>query len=245
MSTVGNIKNMHYDFKQKLNKLDSNAYRGLQIPEIDRKLNEALNLYILLIAQPRIKNQLGIETSQRTIDDISILVVDDYECTLNADIANVTAELPTDYMYYLSTEYLLCSKDECKLQRFKTFVIQHDDNANQQIFYKPSFDWRETTIRFFDDGIKVYTNGEFTVDKFTINYIKQHPYMHNADDFANGTYYLPNNVGLSGYQDCLLPDYTHQEIVDLAVLIATGDLESQISYQFKQNKLQLTQLKLQ
>ena len=47
------VKDMHYDFKTKLNKLDSNLYRNLQIPEIDRKLNEAMFIFIKSIAEPR------------------------------------------------------------------------------------------------------------------------------------------------------------------------------------------------
>ena len=43
MPTDGNIKNMHYDFRVKLNRIDSAAYRDLKIPEVDRKLNEAIN----------------------------------------------------------------------------------------------------------------------------------------------------------------------------------------------------------
>ena len=59
MATAGNIKNMHYDFKQKLNRVDTNTYSGLRVPEIDRSLNNAINLYMLLIAEPRLRNQFG------------------------------------------------------------------------------------------------------------------------------------------------------------------------------------------
>jgi hypothetical protein len=34
-------REMHYDFKQKLNKIDSQKHRNLKVPEIDWKLNEA------------------------------------------------------------------------------------------------------------------------------------------------------------------------------------------------------------
>lgn len=42
------IKNMHYEFKQKLNRLDTNKYVGMQIPQIDWRLNEAVNLLSLI-----------------------------------------------------------------------------------------------------------------------------------------------------------------------------------------------------
>ena len=40
------IEDMHYDFKQKINKIDSQKYRNLRIPEIDWKLNEAQEIFI-------------------------------------------------------------------------------------------------------------------------------------------------------------------------------------------------------
>ena len=46
------IQEMHYDFKMKLNKIDSEQYRNLRIPEIDWKLNEALEIFIKINAEP-------------------------------------------------------------------------------------------------------------------------------------------------------------------------------------------------
>lgn len=239
---AGSIKNMHYDYKQKLNRLDSNKYIGLQIPQIDRKLNEALNLYILLVAEPRIKNQLGIETTQRTIDDINIMVKDDISLSMASHPDGyVIAILPSDYLYYLSTEHCLGIVDNCIEQEMMTFVIKHDSRSNQREFYKSNFDWRECNIRFYDQGIKIFADN-FIVSKFSINYIKVHPYIHNAEDFNAGTYNLPDGTALTGYQDCILPEITHAEIVDLAVLLTTGELELPTAYQFKQNKLSMTQL---
>jgi len=244
MSTIGSIKNMHYDFKQKLNRLDSNKYTGLNIPQIDRKLNEALNLYILLVAQPRIKNQLGFEKIQRTIDDIKELVADNIELAVSMPQKNinyVTAMLPDDYLYYLSTSELLATKDDCVKQKMKTIVIKHDNRSNNSEFYNSDFDWRECNIRFYEHGIKLFFNN-FLIDSFKIDYIKKHPYIHNAEGFIGGTYNLPDGTELTGFQDCILPDITHMEIVDLAVLLTAGNLESQISYQFKMNKLSTEQL---
>ena len=86
---------MHYDFKTKLNKIDSQQYRNLRIPEIDWKLNEAQELFVKMIAKPRLRNHLGFETSQRSVDDIRTIVVKDY-CSV---ITNNTATLPTNYWH--------------------------------------------------------------------------------------------------------------------------------------------------
>jgi len=235
---------MHYDFKQKLDKIDSNAYVNLQIPEIDRKLNEGMLLFILLIAEPRYKNQFGFETSQRTIDDLRILVRDDIDLALREDIdGNFVATLPDNYMYYLSTGKLLIGKDNCESRRFTTNIIRHNDQNERRDFYKSDFDWRECNIRFFSTGIKIFTPEEATVESFSIDYILQPDYIHNAEDFASGSYKLPGSTTpFTGFRDSILPEHTHKEIVDLAVMLTTGDLEMPLAAQFKQGVLRTKQL---
>ena len=46
-----NAREMHYDFKQKLNKIDSQKYRDLIVPEIDWKLNEAQEVFVKVIEE--------------------------------------------------------------------------------------------------------------------------------------------------------------------------------------------------
>ena len=52
----------------KILKIDSQKYRNLIVPEIDWKLNEAQEAFVKIIAEPRLKSQLGFEINQRTID---------------------------------------------------------------------------------------------------------------------------------------------------------------------------------
>ena len=69
-----NIKEMHYDFKMKFNKIDSQQFRNLKIPEIDWLLNKAVSLFVKNIAFPRKPSYTKFEQTQRTIDDIKALV---------------------------------------------------------------------------------------------------------------------------------------------------------------------------
>lgn len=94
------IQDMHYDFKTRLNKLDSNQYRNLLIPEIDRKLNEAAYLFVKMIAEPRVVKGAGLEFNQRTTDDIRTIVVDSFSlATTTTDNINYFVTLPTDYLF--------------------------------------------------------------------------------------------------------------------------------------------------
>ena len=65
--------------------------------------------------------------------------------------------------------------------------------------------------------------------------------MHNAQDFLPAqTYTLPSGNVLANRQNCELPAHTHREIVDIAVLVTSGDL-SMADYTLKVNKIKLDQ----
>ncbi len=227
---------MHYDFKTKLNKIDSQQYRNLRIPEIDWKLNEAQELFVKMVANPRLRNHLGFETSQRSIDDIRTIVVKDY-CS---PVINNTATLPGDYWHFLSGESIM-DKGKCIGVKGTIRVRQHDDEFENSPFDNSSFEWREVNAVFYEEGLKLYDDGTFINQEFCMNYIKELPYIHNAEDFVGGQYRLPSNILLTGTQDCILPKHTHKEIVDIAVALASSDLQNP-DLQNKLQKLNLNNL---
>lgn len=231
------IKDMHYDFKKKMNKVDSQQYRNLLIPEIDWALNEAQELFVKMVAEPRLRSHLGFEKSQRNIDDIRTLVVNN-NCL---DVLNETVSLPEDYWHFIKANTEM-SKGDCTAIKGKFHVRQHDDDFENSPFDKSSFEWRTVNGVFYENGVKFYTDGSFSVDKFCVSYIKKPSYIHNAEDFRNGTYSLPSGVALSGSVNCELPDHTHREIVDIAVLLVSGEIGTP-DYQVKLNKLGFNNLK--
>lgn len=237
-------REMHYDYKQKLNKIDSQKYRGLKVPEIDWKLNEAQEIFVKIIAEPRINNQLGFEKNQRTINDIRTIVVNQNRTTANCivptvfDDSSFIAKLPTDYWFTVGSK-VYASKGKCLNVMLKVTERQHNDEHELSPFDKSSFEWREVNIRFIGEGIRIFTDGTFTVNYICLDYIKVPRLIHNAQDYVGGTYNTLSGVPLSGSQSSELPDKVHKEIVDLAVLITAGDLTLP-DYQFKSNKIQLT-----
>lgn len=235
------VQEMHYDFKQKLNKIDSQQNRNLRIPEIDWKLNEACELFIKTIAEPRysITDTLGFEKNQRNIDSIRTLVV--YETSLEPTLQKVnnktfSATLPEDYMFYISSKVYM-KKLPCKEEREGVVILrQHENDFETNVFEESSFEWGEVNIKFTDKGILIFTDGTFEITNFKINYIRRPKYIHYAQGFSTSGYILPSGIVLSGVQHCELPEETHREIVDIAVLLTSGDL-SLADYQMKQNKI--------
>lgn len=239
-----NAREMHYDFKQKLNKIDSQKYRNLLVPEIDWKLNEAQEVFVKMVAEPRFASLIGFESSQRTIDDIRTIVVDQNlsngTCIVPTiyDTGKYLAPLPDDYWFHVKSR-VIASKGVCLNKRLDTKIRQHDDEHERSPFDESSFEWREVNIEFNRDGIVIFTDGSFTVQQFCLSYIKVPRMIHNAQDFQGGQYRTLTGTILTGSQDCELPPKTHREVVDIAVLIATGDLQIP-DYAIKANKLNLT-----
>lgn len=232
------IEEMHYDFKKKFNKIDSEQNRNLMIPEIDWLLNEAEELFVKMVAEPRLRSALGFEINQRGIDDIRNLVTDTNCQAIPVELIGL---IPVDYWHYISG-YVLMTKGECSDIEGRLHIRQHDDEFEKSPFDSSSFEWRTVNGVFIESGIKLFTDGTFTIDQLCITYLKRPVYMHNAANFRAGEYRLPSGTLLTGLVNCELPEHTHREIVDIAVLIASGAIQAS-DYNSKLAKLNLNNLK--
>lgn len=239
-----NAREMHYDFKQKLNKIDSQKYRDLQVPEIDWKLNEAQEVFVKTIAEPRFAKAIGFESSQRNIDDLRAIVVDQSKERNTGSVPTKYGEvtylvtIPDEYWYHVKSR-AYGSKGTCKNRLLYTKVRQHDDEHEVSPFDRSNFEWQEVNMEFNEDGLVVFTDGTFSIDYFCLSYIKKLPAIQNAQDYEGGTYEALNGNVYTGFANCILHSKTHRDIVDLAVLITTGDLQIP-DYATKANKLNLT-----
>ena len=229
------IREMHYDFKKKFNKIDSQKNKNLLVPEIDWSLNEAEELFIKIVANPKLRNNLGFEVSQATTEDIKSIVV--------SKIVPVTTNimtLPTDYKYWSRGRAKL-TKGGCIAPSVVISVEQHDNTFEESQFYSSSFEWRELNAVFNSQGLQFFTDGTFTVNEVNLTYIRQTKYMHNAQDFGAGTYNRPSGVALTGSENCELPAHTHRGIVDIAVMLASGEIQAS-DFQIKAGKLSFNQI---
>ena len=89
------IQEMHYDVKMKLNKIDSQQYRNLIVPQIDWILNEAQELFVKMIAEPRIASHYGYEIGQKTWMDIRSIVEEEKEITPTDNLVSLPPDFST------------------------------------------------------------------------------------------------------------------------------------------------------
>lgn len=235
------IGEMHYDFKTKLNKVDSQQNRNLRVPEIDWALNEAQELFVKIVAHPRYRTLNGFEKSRRNLDDIRTIVIPDAELTYSVESNDeYKVVLPVDYWFYVRA-YAKIEKEGCETRKARIEERQHDDLFEESVFDRSSYRWKKVNATYDKTGMRLYTNGDFSIKGVNMAYIKKLAYIHNAESFQGGEYKLSPGVTLTGSVDCELPETVHREIVDLGVLIVSGNLQIP-GYEIKFNKLKFNNL---
>ena len=238
------IHDMHYDFKVKFNKLDSQGMRDLSVPEIDWILNESILMFVKQRFGQNNMMRSGFETLEKRFQDLKELVVKPpssapltpqpvpdlpgvYKISLN--------DLSEKFLFMIRS-YSNLTKGNCKVVA-DNILVQHDDlnDILKHPYYSPSFEWE-------DNSIYLYTNNEFEINNVIIEYIK-YPKRVAAPSLylPTGSYYLPDGITLIGSdQNCELSDHTHSEIVDIAVSNAYLYTQNP-AIQWAQNKLQINE----
>lgn len=215
-----NIKEMHYDFLVKFNKLDSQKNENFLVPEIDWFLNTGLRLYINK-KTAFLKEPYPISEGRRNLEDIKELVVYSHQLS----ITNNLVTLPEDYETLIEGEVIM-NKSCCSENKKGKLIIQnYYTNREISPFNNSSFEWREVNGTFQKNGLQLYDDGTFTNVSCNLTYVKKHPYMHNAEDFDTNGYTSGDNH-YRGIQNCLLSEETHRDIVDLAVFFAQSTIQN-------------------
>lgn len=236
------VREMHYDFKQKLNRIDSQKDRGLYVPEIDWKLNEAQEVFVKMVAVPRYSETVGFEIGQRTIDDIKNVVIEqkpaDYMVATVWDDTSYLVQIPDTYWFLLNLN-IMATKGECtNVLLYDSKMLQHGDLGESSVFNRSSFEWRMSNYKFNKDGLRIFTDGSYSIDKVGFEFLMKPSRIYNAADWESGTYIGLDGVTYTGRQDCKLSDETHKEIVDIAVLLTANDLNLP-TYAYKKDKIKI------
>ena len=239
------VTEMHYEVKLKLNKVDSQDYENLIVPEIDWYLNEAQNIFIKQRYGISNNKRQGFETTQKRIDDLRKLVVKGNIlpfATSSVDLNAYEACLPEDYMFHIRSRANINKEDCGQKLGVSTVQIQHDDldTVLQDPFYSPSFEWEEIPIVFMQGGpqgivgsddvcpmgyVIGYSDGSFILNDLRLDYLRIPRRISWGTGVGSSSYIYPNGQLAAFNDSCELAEHTHHEIVDIAVMIASGDLD--------------------
>jgi hypothetical protein len=217
------ITQVHIEFREAMDRLDSSAYPDFLPEQVDYILNEAYNRYIKTRYSGNNPAKTGTEQTQKRIDDLRNLLVTNYSSTsLNTNETNVynisldnlytnesrTTPSDTQYMLYyrgrVKVNSATCGSDYVSLR-----IYTHDeiDIVMNDPFKKSYID---RPIGYFEgNNICVITDGTFTVENFKLTYLK-----------------TPTPVSLADNITFETAPHTHKEIITIATYVALENIES-------------------
>jgi hypothetical protein len=242
------IQEAHYDFKIKIDKVDSLKKRNFLTHEIDWILNEA---YLLFIKQRfGINNvkQASFETTNKRKTDLRTLQVKSPErqpglVPVLSHVGVFETNL-SDLLYkpaVITNMAIKVKKGTCEKIIRDVKPVEHDDLNNYltNSFYSPSLIWSrgiyvEGQGLGTEGSLYFYTNGEYDIEEVYIDYLKlpKRVWFGNYNTL-DGKYVIGNPPVTFE-----VPEFVHNEIVDIAVVECSRFIENPDFFQLNSQKLQ-------
>ncbi len=211
--------------KERINKLDSQDYDNILCWQVVESFNKAQVEWCRRQLHGINTLREGDEQSTRRKDDLQAILVKDPVLLTKEDIY-YRAPIPQDYFQWKRIDVDACKG--CCDNRRMTVYLAEEENLNQLLRDKskqPSFAWAETFATLSDDGINIYTNGEFEISESRLTYYRQ-PRLIQIKDCTNPyTGVTSTEEVISEFKDDIV-----ELIIDEAVSILAGDIESGNQY---------------
>jgi len=211
--------------KERINKLDSQDYDNILCWQVVESFNKAQVEWCRRQLHGINTLREGDEQSTRRKDDLQAILVKDPVLLTKEDIY-YRASIPQDYFQWKRIDVDACKG--CCDNRRMTVYLAEEENLNQLLRDKskqPSFAWAETFATLSDDGINIYTNGEFEISESRLTYYRQ-PRLIQIQGCTNPyTGVTSTEEVISEFKDDIV-----ELIIDEAVSILAGDIESGNQY---------------
>lgn len=214
--------------KQRLNKLDSQDYDNIECWKIIEAFNKGQIEWCRRQLHGTNQHQSGDEQTKRRIDDLQILLKGTPLTFIAQDSYYESEPLPVDYLEFKRVD-IVASKDCCKKNPKKMVVYLTEENNVSLLLRdelrRPNYEWAETFCTLVSNKIRVYTNGEFQVDKLNLMYYRKpvNIQIQNCADPYTGQISLIDLP--SEFKDDIV-----ELLIDNAASIIAGDIESMNQY---------------
>lgn len=238
---MASIRELHYQFKLNIDRVDSLSNPDFNVAEIDWLLNEAQLIFIKQRMNPTSNpKQKGFEQSQKRIDDLGNLVIKFPAQTglTPQNPSNGVYEVPLQnllfpYMYLLSAWVEAEITPGC-IKNIPLKFTQHDDYryALEDPFNSAGEEFIPYNIgrssASNNEALYIYSN--YPISKVYVEYIKY------PQRVSMGTY--PYIDGVTYAEQTLeTSPQTHPEIVDIACFLAGSNTQNPEYIQVRQSKL--------
>lgn len=231
-----NNTTLQLKIKQRLNKLDSQDFDNFECWQIVEAFNKGQVEWVRRQIQGINVTKTGDEQTRMRISDLQALLKTESLTMDTMDTYSQSQLIPSDFMYFKRVN-VHAHKDCCETKNDMS-VIYLAEEENIPILLgddlkKPSFEWGETFCTFVGNRLRVYTGNDFEVISSEMMY-----------------YRFPVKVQLAGCVDpytlqasavdveCEFKDDIAEILIDEAVQILAGDIESITQYQIAQSSAQ-------
>jgi hypothetical protein len=231
-----NNTTLQLKIKQRLNKLDSQDYDNFECWQIVEAFNKGQVEWVRRQIQGVNIAKAGDEQTRMRISDLQILLKTEPLVMDTMDTYSQSQVIPSDFMYFKRVN-VHAHKDCCETKNDMAVIyLAEEENIPLLLgddLKKPSFEWGETFCTFVGNRLRVYTGNDFDVKSAEIMY-----------------YRFPVNIQLAGCVDpytlqasgadveCEFKDDIAEILIDEAVQILAGDIESITQYQIAQTNSQ-------
>ena len=209
--------------KQRLNKLASQDFDNIECWQVVEAFNKSQLMWCRRQLHGMNALKEGDEESKRRIDDLQILLTDKVIKFEKQPILVRSEELPANYFEWKRIS-ILAANECCDNKRKMIAYLAEEANVDELLRdsnKRPSFEWGETFCTLKSNKIHVYTNNEFTITEGTLVYYRKPRYIQIKGCID------PYTKEMSVVDvDCEFKDDVIELIIDEAVKILAGDIES-------------------
>jgi len=228
-----NNTTLQLKIKQRLNKLASNDYDNIECWQIVEAFNKAQIQWVRRqIIGLNVERQ-GDEQTTRKIDDLQILLKETSILVLQKNLYAESYPLPDDYLQFKRIS-AGAKKDCCKdPMDLAVIFIAEEQNVPillQDSLKKPSFEWGETFCTIVSNRVRIYNNNEFDIHDPHLMYYREPRKLQILDCVD------PYTLTISPVDiECEFQDNITEILIDDAVKILAGDIESMNQYSIANN----------
>lgn len=216
--------------KLRINKLDSKDYDNIERWQLLEAFDRASlyfvrsNLHGLNILKE------GEEGSDRKIDDLNVLLVDNYSLPLSSKKKERNIYIkPADYLEF-NRLYVKVDCGDCKDETINVYLAKNSDviKSLRDPYRRPSFDWRESFAVITENGVEIYHNGEFDIREALLSYYRRPSRLELAGEInlSTGMPYLASSFSE-------FKDDTTEVIIDLAAKLISADIQDIQNFQIR------------
>lgn len=213
--------------KERLNKLSSSDYDNIECWQIAEAFNKAQIEWVRRQLHGNNIFKEGDEQSTRRVDDLQVILKTSILEGYTFDTYFESKTIPADFLEFKRVSTKGKTKT-CPSRTFRVYLAQEAD-ADELLIdssNQPSFLWGETFCTLLGNKIRIYTNGEFTLDKPKLIYYRQplQVQFKNCTDIDSEKLFTVDQI-------CEFKDDIIELMIDEAVSILAGDMENMLQFQ--------------